>query len=178
MLNGSNAAMIQDHLNLLQDPEQVACVLPTVPLEDLDTQPDPAVNGICGLDLSSFNPMVLTQFDANGRTLSNAHFIAALAQDNSSKILIRKMRNQAEYRHILWEASEDLDLAELLGEEEGIEATAEFIQTSGAFSKTGKNRKEMEEPRKEEEERAQMETEGEEDDDDDRIAAEASDSDD
>ncbi|KIK63471.1 hypothetical protein GYMLUDRAFT_129875, partial [Collybiopsis luxurians FD-317 M1] len=64
--------------------------------------------------------------------------------------IIQSCELYSEHRHILWEASQDLDLVELLGEEEGIEATVEFIQTSGAFSKMGRNRKETEEPRKEE----------------------------
>ncbi|KIK55332.1 hypothetical protein GYMLUDRAFT_248752 [Collybiopsis luxurians FD-317 M1] len=52
-------------------------MLPAVPFEDLDTQPDPTVNGIHSLNLSSFNCMALTQFAPDGETLSDAHFLAA-----------------------------------------------------------------------------------------------------
>ncbi|KAJ3812530.1 hypothetical protein F5876DRAFT_74738 [Lentinula aff. lateritia] len=43
--------------------------------------------------------------------------------------------------------SDDLDMGEILGTEEGIEALAEFIETSGAFKKTGQLTLEIMEPR-------------------------------
>ncbi|KAF5317465.1 hypothetical protein D9758_018045 [Tetrapyrgos nigripes] len=42
------------------------------------------------------------------------------------------------HRDLLREASENLELPELLGSKEGIEALTEFIQKSGAFTKTRK----------------------------------------
>ncbi|KIK65907.1 hypothetical protein GYMLUDRAFT_257835 [Collybiopsis luxurians FD-317 M1] len=86
ILDGSNAAMIHDHLNLLQNPERVASVLPAVALEDLDTQPDPTAEGIRGLDLTSFNPMALVRHDTSGCTYSDGQYIATetsgLTDDN------------------------------------------------------------------------------------------------
>ncbi|KAJ3849803.1 hypothetical protein EV368DRAFT_18718, partial [Lentinula lateritia] len=40
-----------------------------------------------------------------------------------------------DYRDLLWNVSDDLDIGEILGTEEGIEALAEFIEKSGAFKK-------------------------------------------
>lgn len=42
------------------------------------------------------------------------------------------------FRHILRKASDDICLKEILGTEEGIEALTEFLEESGAFTKTGK----------------------------------------
>ncbi|KAF7980442.1 hypothetical protein HWV62_38290 [Athelia sp. TMB] len=41
------------------------------------------------------------------------------------------------HRHILSDASRDLSLPEILGTKKGIEALNEFLEKSGAFTKTG-----------------------------------------
>ncbi|KAJ3855613.1 hypothetical protein EV368DRAFT_79495 [Lentinula lateritia] len=73
--------------------------------------------------------------------------------------------------------SDDLDMGEILGTEEGIEALAEFIETSGAFKKTGQLTLEIMEPRLED---ATVEGGNEVDweQEDGRIAEEASDDED
>ncbi|KAJ3831207.1 hypothetical protein F5878DRAFT_667802 [Lentinula raphanica] len=90
MLDGSNAAMIQDHTSLLQDPGRIAYVLPAIQLEDLDAQPDPTVNGIRGLDLSSFNPMALIQHDLSGHVYSDAQFIVSGSSNDTSDLASHK----------------------------------------------------------------------------------------
>jgi len=52
---------------------------------------------------------------------------------------------------VLREISNDISLPEILGTKEGIEALAEFIRKSGAFSKTGTLRTEKQPPLLEEE---------------------------
>ncbi|KAF8206201.1 hypothetical protein K438DRAFT_1714509 [Mycena galopus ATCC 62051] len=49
-------------------------------------------------------------------------------------------------RHILREASRDLSLPDILGTKEGVAALAKFLEESGAFTKTGKARREPELP--------------------------------
>ncbi|KAL0567504.1 hypothetical protein V5O48_014489 [Marasmius crinis-equi] len=91
---GSNASMVQDHLNSLRDPARIAEVLPAVPLSTMDRQTDPTTDGklsttsapqktllnasmhigLRGLDLTSFNPMALTQFDDQGNEYHDAPF--------------------------------------------------------------------------------------------------------
>ncbi len=68
-----------------------------------------------------------------------------------------------------------------MGTEEGIEALAEFLRTSGAFRKGGNVAAETEEPRIEDEEgigRNMEELLGEEEEEDGRIAVQASDDED
>ncbi|KAF9059130.1 hypothetical protein BDP27DRAFT_1431786 [Rhodocollybia butyracea] len=72
MAIGSNEAMVKEHMNILKDPERLASVLPAVPLEDNTL--DPTARGIQGLDLTSFNPMVLVQQDAKGRNHFDGSF--------------------------------------------------------------------------------------------------------
>ncbi|KAF5366509.1 hypothetical protein D9757_012171 [Collybiopsis confluens] len=88
MLDGSNAALVQDHSALLHDPKRLAVVLPAVTLDDSKIRPDPTVDGIRGLDLQSFNPMALIQQDSAGNTYSDSQFIiaktVARAEDDSS----------------------------------------------------------------------------------------------
>ncbi|KAJ3752534.1 hypothetical protein EV360DRAFT_88655 [Lentinula raphanica] len=95
MLDGSNAAMIQDHTSLLQDPKWIAYVLPAVQLEDLDAQPDPTANGIRGLDLSSFNSMALIQHDLSGHVYSDAQFSGS--SNNTSDLTSRKLNTAIEH---------------------------------------------------------------------------------
>ncbi|KAJ7727811.1 hypothetical protein DFH07DRAFT_697884, partial [Mycena maculata] len=49
-------------------------------------------------------------------------------------------------RHILKEVSRDVSLPEILGTKKGIEALAKFLDKSGAFTKTGKQRRQQELP--------------------------------
>ena len=49
-------------------------------------------------------------------------------------------------RHVLREASRDLSLPEILGTKDGIAALAKFLEASGAFTKTGKPRRDTELP--------------------------------
>ncbi|KAJ3865979.1 hypothetical protein EV359DRAFT_27801, partial [Lentinula novae-zelandiae] len=81
-----------------------------------------------------------------------------------------------DYRDLLWNVSDDLDIGEILGTEEGIEALAEFIEKSGAFKKTGQLTPEITEPRLDD---ATVEGGNEADweEEDGRIAEEASDDD-
>ncbi|KII90005.1 hypothetical protein PLICRDRAFT_74067, partial [Plicaturopsis crispa FD-325 SS-3] len=65
--------------------------------------------------------------------------------------LIRDCLLYEEHRHILREASEQISLPEILGTEEGIEALAEWMEKSGAFTKTGEPRTKWEKPVWEEE---------------------------
>ncbi|KIK58696.1 hypothetical protein GYMLUDRAFT_245792 [Collybiopsis luxurians FD-317 M1] len=74
MLDGANAVMVQEHLEHIRDPEQLADILPAVPLEDLSSQPDPTTGGIRGLDLTSFNAMALIEHDAEGHCYADAQF--------------------------------------------------------------------------------------------------------
>ncbi|KAG7093302.1 hypothetical protein E1B28_006984 [Marasmius oreades] len=71
---GSNAIMIQGHIDHLLDPERVSRVLPAIPLEDSDKSPDPTTDGIRGLDLTSFDPMALLQHDTDGNNYYDAEF--------------------------------------------------------------------------------------------------------
>ncbi|KAF5366508.1 hypothetical protein D9757_012170 [Collybiopsis confluens] len=91
--------------------------------------------------------------------------------------ILQSCKTYNDHRHILWDASDDLNLEELLGTEEGIEAVAEFIKTSGAFSKTGRTRQDTKEPEPDEEP-GEVDKEEEIDEEDGRIAAEASDEED
>ncbi|KAJ3771035.1 hypothetical protein FB446DRAFT_789987 [Lentinula raphanica] len=75
MLDGSNAAMIHDHQNLLGSPNRIAHVLPAVPLQDLNIQLDPTVNRLQGVDLTSFNPMALLD------GFPDSQFVASEDQD-------------------------------------------------------------------------------------------------
>ncbi|KAJ3821235.1 hypothetical protein F5880DRAFT_845504 [Lentinula raphanica] len=45
MVIESNAVLVQAHIDSVKDSRRVACVLPAVPLEDLSSQPDLAVDG-------------------------------------------------------------------------------------------------------------------------------------
>ncbi|KAL0564249.1 hypothetical protein V5O48_017804 [Marasmius crinis-equi] len=76
---GSNALMVQDHLNSLRDPAWIAKVLPAVPLpvDRPGELSDPTTGGIRGFDLTSFNPMALTQFDDQGNEYRDAPFQSA-----------------------------------------------------------------------------------------------------
>ncbi|KAJ3722546.1 hypothetical protein C8R42DRAFT_720912 [Lentinula raphanica] len=78
MLDGSNAALIHDHQNLLQSPERIARVLPAVSLEDLNVETDPTVNRLQGLDLTSFNPMALLD------GLPDSRFVATEDRDHTT----------------------------------------------------------------------------------------------
>ncbi|KAF9044693.1 hypothetical protein BDP27DRAFT_1374097 [Rhodocollybia butyracea] len=71
---GSNVVKVQGHLETLADPEQVANVLPAIPLEDTNIQCDPTVDGLLGLDLTLFNPMALQRTDIQGRAQFDADF--------------------------------------------------------------------------------------------------------
>ncbi|KAJ3871286.1 hypothetical protein F5051DRAFT_315518, partial [Lentinula edodes] len=63
--------------------------------------------------------------------------------------IIQTCKIYDDYRDLLWDVSDDLDMGEILGTEEGIEALAEFIEKSGAFKKTGQLTSEIREPRPE-----------------------------
>ncbi|KAF8828234.1 hypothetical protein HHX47_DHR4000457 [Lentinula edodes] len=54
--------------------------------------------------------------------------------------ILRACPRYDNFRHILRKASDDICLKEILGTEEGIEALTEFLEESGAFTKTGKQR--------------------------------------
>ncbi|KAE9397154.1 hypothetical protein BT96DRAFT_996110 [Gymnopus androsaceus JB14] len=71
---GANVEKVKDHLNTLNDSERVAYVLPAIPLEDTSSQVDPTVDGLRGLDLTSFNPMALRRTDLQGQEHFDADF--------------------------------------------------------------------------------------------------------
>ncbi|KAF9065307.1 hypothetical protein BDP27DRAFT_1424992 [Rhodocollybia butyracea] len=71
---GSNVEKVKDHLATLADPERVAHVLPAICLEDTSSQVDPTVDGLRGLDLTSFNPMALRYTDPQGHEHLDADF--------------------------------------------------------------------------------------------------------
>ncbi|KAJ3793320.1 hypothetical protein GGU11DRAFT_666042, partial [Lentinula aff. detonsa] len=60
--------------------------------------------------------------------------------------ILRECPRYKEYRYILKKASQDISLADILGTKEGIEALSEFLELSGAFTKTGRQRKQQEHP--------------------------------
>ncbi|KAF7373478.1 Reverse transcriptase from mobile element jockey protein [Mycena sanguinolenta] len=64
-------------------------------------------------------------------------------------------------RHVLRETSRDLSLPEILGTKDGIAALAKFLEASGAFTKTGKPRRETELPTFEDEPDPQSDEEDE-----------------
>ncbi|KAJ3970356.1 hypothetical protein EV361DRAFT_916254 [Lentinula raphanica] len=74
MVIESNAVLVQAHIDSVKDSRRVACVLPAVPLEDLSSQPDLAVDGIRGLDVTSFNPMAIVHCDINGNEHLDSQF--------------------------------------------------------------------------------------------------------
>lgn len=94
------------------------------------------------------------------------------------KHIIQDCPRYAAHRHLLREASKEIDLPTILGADEGIDALAKFIQASGAFTKSGEPRPDAEEEQDEEpdstegynsetvpeEDPAQVKTEDEEDD--------------
>ncbi|KAJ7705620.1 hypothetical protein B0H16DRAFT_1312765 [Mycena metata] len=55
--------------------------------------------------------------------------------------LLRECPQYEDQRHVLEAVSRDISLPEILGTKEGIAALAEFLETSGAFTKSGKPRR-------------------------------------
>lgn len=55
--------------------------------------------------------------------------------------ILRICHRYEDSRHILRKASQDICLKDILGTKEGIEALTEFLDESGTFTKTGKQRK-------------------------------------
>ncbi|KAJ3735324.1 hypothetical protein DFJ43DRAFT_983626, partial [Lentinula guzmanii] len=60
--------------------------------------------------------------------------------------ILRECPRYEDHRHILKKASQDICLADILGTKEGVEALSEFVEISGAFTKTGQPRKQHETP--------------------------------
>ncbi|KAJ3964359.1 hypothetical protein EV361DRAFT_979130, partial [Lentinula raphanica] len=60
--------------------------------------------------------------------------------------ILRECPQYDDYRSILQKVSQDIYLADILGKEEGIEALTEFLDKSGAFTLTGRLRKQPEPP--------------------------------
>ncbi|KAJ7016215.1 hypothetical protein C8F04DRAFT_982495 [Mycena alexandri] len=54
--------------------------------------------------------------------------------------LLRECPQYEDQRHVLEAVSRDISLPEILGTKKGIAALAEFLESSGAFTKTGKPR--------------------------------------
>ncbi|KAJ3861090.1 hypothetical protein EV359DRAFT_18096, partial [Lentinula novae-zelandiae] len=54
--------------------------------------------------------------------------------------ILRTCPRYEEFRYILHKVSDDICLPDILGTKEGIEALTEFLDQSGAFTKTGTHR--------------------------------------
>ncbi|KAJ3862450.1 hypothetical protein EV359DRAFT_12033, partial [Lentinula novae-zelandiae] len=54
--------------------------------------------------------------------------------------ILRACPRYEDHRHILQKASKDICLKDILGTREGIEALTEFLDESGAFTRTGRPR--------------------------------------
>ncbi|KAJ7618981.1 hypothetical protein DFH06DRAFT_83408 [Mycena polygramma] len=77
--------------------------------------------------------------------------------------LLRECPRYQGQRYILEKVSRDVSLPEILGTKEGISALAEFLEKSGAFTKTGEPRRERTIPSFDDEPEPQ-ESDGESDD--------------
>lgn len=72
-----------------------------------------------------------------------------------------------EHRHILRAESESIELPTILGTKEGVEALATFLENSGAFTKTGEERKTYTQPTWDKEREVTWEELGEDEEDED-----------
>ncbi|KAJ7833953.1 hypothetical protein B0H14DRAFT_2364015, partial [Mycena olivaceomarginata] len=59
---------------------------------------------------------------------------------------IRECPRYEDQRHILEDVSRDISLPEILGTKDGIAALAKFLEESGAFTKSGLPRRQLELP--------------------------------
>ncbi|KAJ3766336.1 hypothetical protein FB446DRAFT_676608, partial [Lentinula raphanica] len=60
--------------------------------------------------------------------------------------ILRECPQYHDFRYVLEKASPDVILADILGTSEGVEALSEFLELSGAFTRTGKHREPPEGP--------------------------------
>jgi hypothetical protein len=78
--------------------------------------------------------------------------------------VLRECPLYEDHRHILEEVSRDISVPEILGTKEGISALAEFLDVSGAFTKTGEPRQTKDLPRYEDEPEPEPESDDSDDD--------------